>query len=116
MTATYVSSVIVFFSNLPLEATPVEKIELENEDDTQAVFEERNLSQLKDVDPFIEKDLAPLIQPMGGSEDMDIDLSGDWDESVDSNKRKFKDIYIEIQDIGNTNNDKDQNKKIKKNT
>jgi len=38
-----------------VDATPVEKIDLPNEDQTHVAFEERNLLQLNDIDPFTQK-------------------------------------------------------------
>ncbi|KAG2616600.1 hypothetical protein PVAP13_3NG248799 [Panicum virgatum] len=42
--------------SLPVDATPVEKIDLPNEVQTHVAFEERNLLQLNDIDPFTQKD------------------------------------------------------------
>jgi len=39
-----------------VDATPVEKIDLPNEGQTHVAFEERNLLQLNDIDPFTQKD------------------------------------------------------------
>ena len=38
-----------------MDATPVEKIDLPNEDQTHVAFEERNLLQLNNIDPFTQK-------------------------------------------------------------
>jgi hypothetical protein len=38
-----------------MEATAVEEIHLQNEDQMQVVFEEKNLQQLSSIDPFTEK-------------------------------------------------------------
>ena len=38
-----------------MDATPVEKIDLPNEDQTHVAFEERNVLQLNDIDPFTQK-------------------------------------------------------------
>ena len=35
-----------------MDATPVEKIDLPNEDQTHVAFEEKNLLQLNDIDHF----------------------------------------------------------------
>ncbi|XP_039817031.1 uncharacterized protein LOC120679494 [Panicum virgatum] len=41
--------------SLPVDATAVEKIDLPNEDQTHVAFEEKNLLQLNDIDPFTQK-------------------------------------------------------------
>jgi len=38
-----------------VDATSVEKIDLPNEDQTHVAFEEKNLLQLNDIDPFTQK-------------------------------------------------------------
>ena len=38
-----------------MDATTVEKIDLPNEDQTHVAFEEKNLLQLNDIDPFTQK-------------------------------------------------------------
>ena len=38
-----------------MDATAVEKIDLPNEDQTHVAFEEKNLLQLNDIDPFTQK-------------------------------------------------------------
>ena len=41
--------------NLPVDATPVKKIVLPNEDQTHVAFEEKNQLQLNDIDLFTQK-------------------------------------------------------------
>jgi len=51
-----IPAIKAFQRSLPVDATPVEKIDLPNEDQTHVAFEERNLLQLNDIDPFTQKD------------------------------------------------------------
>ncbi|KAG2572591.1 hypothetical protein PVAP13_7KG189765 [Panicum virgatum] len=50
-----VPAIKAFQRSLPLDATAVEKIDLPNEDQTHVAFEEKNLLQLNDIDPFTQK-------------------------------------------------------------
>ncbi|CAO2184320.1 unnamed protein product [Urochloa humidicola] len=50
-----IPTIKAFQRSLPLEATAVEKIDLLDEDQTRVAFEEKNLLQLNDIDPFTQK-------------------------------------------------------------
>ncbi|KAG2581509.1 hypothetical protein PVAP13_6KG040005 [Panicum virgatum] len=47
--------------SLPVDAIAVEKIDLPNEDQTHVAFEEKNLLQLNDIDPFTQKCTVTII-------------------------------------------------------
>ncbi|WVZ87494.1 hypothetical protein U9M48_034124 [Paspalum notatum var. saurae] len=115
-----IPAIKTFQKSLPNEATAVENIYLQSDDEMQQNFEQANLLQLQKVDPFIHK-TSTSTNHLASFEDMDIEPSGYdntltriLDESQSSTKRNLEETDNDNQHNIGYDNDGDQQKKIKK--
>ncbi|WVZ87495.1 hypothetical protein U9M48_034124 [Paspalum notatum var. saurae] len=108
-----IPAIKTFQKSLPNEATAVENIYLQSDDEMQQNFEQANLLQLQKVDPFIHK-TSTSTNHLASFEDMDIEPSGILDESQSSTKRNLEETDNDNQHNIGYDNDGDQQKKIKK--